>query len=129
MGVIKPSLKRKEKKNLNAQETLRELKKIIKQNLSVQEKLDIITKLTAEHLKTQACTFYIMRPGEVLELYATYGLDKKAVHETFLRIGEGLNGEVALRRKPLQVENVWSHSGFVYKPETKELNLTQTSLG
>lgn len=123
MGVIKPSLKRKEKKNLNAQETLRELKKIIKQNLSVQEKLDIITKLTAEHLKTQACTFYIMRPGEVLELYATYGLDKKAVHETFLRIGEGLNGEVALRRKPLQVENVWSHSGFVYKPETKELNL------
>lgn len=123
MSVIKTHLQKKIKKTSDAQETLRELKKIIKQNFSTEEKLNIITKLTAQHLKTDACSFYIMRPGDVLELYATYGLDKKAVHDTFLRIGEGLNGEVALRRKPLQVENVWSHSGFVYKPETKELNL------
>ncbi len=123
MGVIRSRLRKKETGASNAQGTLRELKKIIKQNLSTEEKLNIITKLTAKQLNTDACSFYIMRPGEVLELYATYGLDKKAVHDTFLRIGEGLNGEVALRRKPLQVENVWSHSGFVYKPETKELDL------
>ncbi|MBO7244955.1 MAG: phosphoenolpyruvate--protein phosphotransferase [Alphaproteobacteria bacterium] len=123
MGVIKHSLKRKKEKNQKSQDVLGEFKKLVKQNLSTEEKLNLITKLTAQHLKTDACTFYMMRPGEVLELYATYGLDKKSVHETFLRIGEGLNGEVALRRKPLQVENVWSHSGFVYKPETKELNL------
>ena len=123
MGVLKTHLKQNETNRNGSQETLRELKKIIKQNLSTEAKLNKITKLTAEYLKTDACSFYIMRPGEVLELYATFGLDKKAVHETFLRMGEGLNGEVALRRKPLQVENVWSHSGFVYKPETKELNL------
>lgn len=123
MGVLPRHLTKKTSQEKETQNVLRSLKKVIKQKLSVEEKINQITKLTAKELKVEACSFYIIRPGDVLELYATCGLDKKAVHETYLRIGEGLNGEVALTRKPLMVSNVWKHSGFVYKPETKELNL------
>lgn len=123
MGVLSRHLKKKSSQKKEVQNVLKALKKTIKLKCSVEEKLERITKLTAQELQVEACSFYIIRPGDVLELYATYGLEQKAVHETFLRIGEGLNGEVALTRKPIQVENVWQHSGFVYKPETKELNL------
>ena len=123
MGVLPRHTKLKSAFKTETNDVLKELKKVIKQKISVEEKINLIAKLTAKELKADACSFYIIRPGEVLELFATFGLDKKAVHDTFLRIGEGLNGEVALTKKPLQVENVWQHDGFVYKPETKELNL------
>lgn len=123
MAVLSHGARLKRKLVSRPKSALQEYKKVVNQKISIEEKLNLITKLTAKELKVDACSFYILRPGEVLELFATCGLDKKAVHETFLRIGEGLNGEVALQRKPLQVENVWQHSGFVYKPETKELNL------
>ena len=123
MGVLSRRLTKKTSQEKETQNVLRSLKKVIKQKLSVEEKINQITMLTAKELQVEACSFYIIRPGDVLELYATCGLDEKAVHETYLRIGEGLNGEVALTRKPLIVSNVWKHAGFVYKPETKELNL------
>lgn len=123
MGVLSRRLTKRASKEKETQNVLRELKKVIKQKCEVEEKIKQITKLTANELQVEACSFYIIRPGDVLELYATYGLDEKAVHDTFLRIGEGLNGEVALTRKPIMVSNVWKHTGFVYKPETNELNL------
>jgi Signal transduction protein containing GAF and PtsI domains len=39
----------------------------------------------------EVCSAYVMRPGEVLELFATEGLKLEAVHRTRLRVGEGLS--------------------------------------
>lgn len=122
MAVLSKAKKTKNNVSIYT-ETLESVRKIIKRKDQIQEKFNRILKLVAKSMNAEACSVYILRPGEILELFATYGLDEKAVHETYLRIGEGLSGEVALRRRPLHVENVWKHGGFVYKPETKELNL------
>ncbi len=105
---------------ISVRQIMKSLRALTARDMPPQERLDKIVEQVAQRLNVDVCSCYISRPGGILELCATYGLDKKAVHETFLRIGEGLVGEIALQRKPLAVEDVWSHTSFVYKPETKE---------
>jgi len=42
----------------------------------------------ASEMVAEVCSAYIMRAGEVLELFATEGLRPEAVHRTRLRVGE-----------------------------------------
>ncbi|HCX14699.1 MAG TPA: phosphoenolpyruvate--protein phosphotransferase [Rhodospirillaceae bacterium] len=86
----------------------------------VQGRLDKVVKLIAKDLKADVCSCYVMRAGEVLELFATYGLSQRAVHLTRLRVGEGLVGEVAAHARALALADAWSHPLFVYRPETGE---------
>jgi phosphotransferase system enzyme I (PtsP) len=87
---------------------------------AVQERLDKTVTLIAESLRADVCSCYIMRAGEVLELFATFGLKQTAVHLTRLRVGEGLVGEIAAHARPLALADAWSHPQFVYRPETGE---------
>ncbi len=48
----------------------------------------------------EVCSCYVMRAGEVLELFATEGLRPEAVHRTRLRVGEGLVGVIAATAQP-----------------------------
>lgn len=105
---------------VSARQILKNLRQLMARNMDVQERLDAIVKMVAEQLQTDVCSCYILRPGDILELWATKGLAPKSVHETFLRVGEGLIGEIALQRKSLVFEDVWNHASFVYKPETEE---------
>ena len=121
-AMINPMMENKEHgtDRISVRQIMKDLRGISVRDLSPEERLDKIVALVAEKLRVDVCSCYIARPGDILELCATWGLDKKSVHETFLRLGEGLIGEIALQRKPLIVEDVWKHSSFVYKPETKE---------
>ncbi len=87
---------------------------------AVQERLDKVVALIANDLKADVCSCYVMRAGEVLELFATFGLSQKAVHLTRLRVGEGLVGEIAAHARPVALADAWSHPQFVYRPETGE---------
>ncbi len=87
---------------------------------AVQGRLDKVVALIAEGLRADVCSCYVMRAGEVLELFATFGLAQKAVHQTRLRVGEGLVGEIAAHARPLALADAWSHPQFVYRPETGE---------
>ena len=87
---------------------------------SVQERLDKTVALIAKGLKADVCSCYVMRAGEVLELFATFGLSQTAVHLTRLRVGEGLVGEIAAHANPVALADAWSHPQFVYRPETGE---------
>ncbi|MGQ3029835.1 MAG: phosphoenolpyruvate--protein phosphotransferase, partial [Ferrovibrionaceae bacterium] len=66
------------------------------------------------------CSVYLMRPGEILELYATEGLNPSAVHRTRLNVGEGLVGDIAMNSRPLALADAQSHPHFAYRPETGE---------
>jgi phosphotransferase system enzyme I (PtsP) len=68
----------------------------------------------------EVCSCYLMRAGEVLELFATVGLNPEAVHKTRLRIGEGIVGEIAAHGRSLALANAPSHPNFAYRPETGE---------
>jgi len=87
---------------------------------TVQERLDKVVALIADDLKADVCSCYVMRAGEVLELFATFGLSQKAVHLTRLRVGEGLVGEIAAHARAMALADAWSHPQFVYRPETGE---------
>ncbi len=87
---------------------------------STQDRLDRTVRLIAEEIKADVCSCYVMRAGEVLELFSTQGLSQEAVHLTRLRVGEGLIGEIAARARPLNAPQAWDHPCFVYRPETGE---------
>lgn len=87
---------------------------------TAQARLDKIVRLIAAEMVAEVCSCYVARPGEVLELFATVGLNPEAVHQTRLRVGEGLVGEVAGTAKPMAIANASTHPKFAYRPETGE---------
>ncbi len=85
-----------------------------------QARLDRIVTLIANSMGAEVCSIYLFRDAETLELCATEGLDPAAVHKTRMRLGEGLVGRVARRRKVINSKDAPSERGFRYMPETKE---------
>ena len=87
---------------------------------TAQDRLDKVVKLIAVDMVAEVCSCYVMRAGEVLELFATEGLLKTAVHQTRLRVGEGLVGDIAAHARPLALDDAQKHPMFAYRPETGE---------
>ncbi|MBK1636377.1 phosphoenolpyruvate--protein phosphotransferase [Rhodovulum adriaticum] len=85
-----------------------------------QERLDRITHIIAEQMGTDVCSIYLFRDPDTLELCATEGLKPEAVHQTRLRVGEGLVGRVAKTARPINTGNAPQERGFRYMPETGE---------
>jgi phosphotransferase system enzyme I (PtsP) len=79
-----------------------------------------LTKLVAGELVAEVCTIYAKRPGDLLELTATYGLKQDAVGRTRLRVGEGIVGLVAATGKLQNLPDAQNHPAFAYRPETGE---------
>ncbi len=99
---------------------LRRLRDIMAGSGTAQERLDRIVRVVAAEMVAEVCSAYIMRAGEVLELFATEGLRPEAVHRTRLRVGEGLVGVIAANARPLALADAQSHPDFAYRPETGE---------
>ena len=87
---------------------------------TAQAKLDQVVRIIAAEMVAEVCSCYIMRAGEVLELFATEGLRSEAVHRTRLRMGEGLVGVIAATARPLALADAQTHPDFAYRPETGE---------
>ena len=99
---------------------LRRLRDIMAGSGTPQERLDRIVRVVAAEMVAEVCSAYVMRAGEVLELFATEGLRPEAVHRTRLRLGEGLVGVIAATARPLALADAQSHPDFAYRPETGE---------
>jgi len=99
---------------------LRRLRDIMAGSGTPQERLDRIVRVVAAEMVAEVCSAYVMRAGEVLELFATEGLRPEAVHRTRLRLGEGLVGVIAANARPLALADAQSHPDFAYRPETGE---------
>ncbi|PID37504.1 MAG: phosphoenolpyruvate--protein phosphotransferase [Rhodobacterales bacterium] len=85
-----------------------------------QERLDRVTELITEATGREVCSIYLFRDAETLELCATEGLNKEAVHQTRLRIGEGLVGRVARSKQVINSADAPSERGFRFMAETGE---------
>jgi phosphotransferase system enzyme I (PtsP) len=79
-----------------------------------------VVRIIAGDMVAEVCSVYVLRAGEVLELFATQGLNPTAVHRTRLRVGEGLVGDIAAHARPLSLADAQSHPNFAYRPETGE---------
>ena len=103
-----------------ARQLLRRLRDVMAGAGTAQQRLDRIVRLIAADMVAEVCSVYLMRAGEMLELFASEGLRAASVHHTWLRVGEGLVGEVAAHARTLAVADARAHPSFAYRPETGE---------
>jgi phosphotransferase system enzyme I (PtsP) len=99
---------------------LRRLREIMAEPINAQDRLDKVVKQIAANVVAEVCSVYVLRSDGVLELYATEGLKREAVHRASLSIGQGLVGTIAAEARPLNLPNAQSHPAFRYLPETGE---------
>src|SRR5215472_8863826 len=99
---------------------LRRLREVMAEQVSAQERLDKIVVLIAANMVAEVCSVYVLRVDGTLELYATEGLNKAAVHQTVLRSDEGLVGLVASEANPINLSDAQNHPAFSYRAETGE---------
>ncbi len=99
---------------------LRRLREIMAEPVGAQDRLDKIVIQIAANMVAEVCSVYVLRGDGVLELFATEGLNREAVHQTVMRSGEGLVGLIASTAEPLALSDAQSHPAFSYKPETGE---------
>jgi phosphotransferase system enzyme I (PtsP) len=102
----------------SAREILTGLHEVMAKRGSAQHKLDQVVDLIADKMGSDVCSIYLLRDNN-LELFATHGLRKEAVHVTKMRMGEGLVGTIAEGRI-LNLAEAADHPAFAYKPETGE---------
>ena len=85
-----------------------------------QARLNKIVGLIARSMQAEVCSIYLFRDAETLELCATEGLKPESVHQTRMRLGEGLVGRTARSRQVINTANAPAEKGFRYMPETGE---------
>jgi phosphotransferase system enzyme I (PtsP) len=99
---------------------LRRLREVMAEPVSAQERLDKIVVLIAANMVAEVCSVYVLRVDGGLELYATEGLKRDAVHVTVLNADEGLVGLVAREANSVNLSEAHEHPAFSYRPETGE---------
>jgi len=99
---------------------LRRLREVMAEPVSAQDRLDKVVVLIAANMVAEVCSVYVLRVDGTLELYATEGLKREAVHKTVMKADEGLVGLVASEAKPINLSEAQTHPAFSFRPETGE---------
>ena len=99
---------------------IRQLRAIMASSSEPQAKLDSIVKVIAANMIAEVSSIYVRQPDDTLELFATEGLRKEAVHTLRMKKGEGLVGLIADWGEPVNLPDAQKHPSFSYKPETGE---------
>jgi len=99
---------------------LRRLREVMAEPIGAQARLDKIVVQIAFNMVAEVCSVYVLHTDGRLELYATEGLNREAVHHTTMRKGEGLVGLIAASAEALALPDAQAHPAFSYRPETGE---------
>jgi len=99
---------------------LSQLRSLMADGGAPQNRLDSVTQIIATNMVADVCSLYLRRAGDVLELFSTHGLRSESVHQTRLRVGEGLVGDIVAHGHTLALPEAQAHPQFAYRPETGE---------
>ncbi len=99
---------------------MRRLREIMAEPGDGQSRLDKIVRQISGLMVAEVCSIYLKRQDGSLELFATEGLNKEAVHTTRMKRGEGLVGRCAELGVPVNEPDAQHHPAFSYRPETGE---------
>src|SRR5438094_8233653 len=94
---------------------LRRLRETMAEKVSAQERLDKIVVLIAANMVAEVCSCYVLRVDGTLELYATEGLNREAVHQTVLGSDERLVGLVASEAQAINPSAAQDHPTFAHR--------------
>jgi phosphotransferase system enzyme I (PtsP) len=99
---------------------LRQIREAMAGGGPAQNRLDRVVQIIAVSMVAEVCSIYLRRASGDLELFATEGLKREAVHVTRMKPGEGLIGEVMRLNRPINLSEAPLHPSFSYHPETGE---------
>lgn len=99
---------------------LRLIRDVMAQPFTAQARLDQVVSVIAEGFASDVCSVYLLRAGDILELYASKGLNAASVHKTRLGVGRGLVGSIAASAEAINLSDASAHPKFEYRPETGE---------
>ncbi|MBN8649108.1 MAG: GAF domain-containing protein, partial [Caulobacterales bacterium] len=99
---------------------LRSLRELMADEGDTQARLDHMVSQIAGEMVADVCSIYLRRNDGSMELCATEGLKREAVHRTRMKKSEGLVGLVAETLEPLSLSDAPQHIRFSYRPETGE---------
>ncbi|MCW5693048.1 MAG: phosphoenolpyruvate--protein phosphotransferase [Pseudolabrys sp.] len=99
---------------------LRRLREVMAEPVSAQDRLDKVVVLIAANMVAEVCSVYVLRVDGTLELYATEGLKREAVHNTVMKADEGLVGLVASEAAKINLSDAQNHPAYSFRPETGE---------
>lgn len=99
---------------------MRRMREIVAETADGDTRFDKVVHQIAGFMVADACTIYLKRDDGSLELFATAGLNKAAVHLIRLKRGEGLVGRCAATEETINEADARSHPAFSYRPETGE---------
>lgn len=99
---------------------MRRLREIMSEPGDGQQRLDKIVKQIAGVMVAEVCSIYLKRQDGSLELFATEGLNRDAVHAVRMKRGEGLVGRCAELNITVNEPEASNHPAFSYRPETGE---------
>lgn len=99
---------------------LKRLREVMAEPLAAQERLDKIVRHIAANMVAEVCSVYVLRSDDILELFATEGLNPGSVHEASLGVGQGLVGTIAATARTLNLDDAQNHPAFRFLPETGE---------
>jgi HD-GYP domain-containing protein (c-di-GMP phosphodiesterase class II) len=102
---------------------LRDIDTAISSSFDLQVTLDFLISHTIKELNVDAAAILVYNPDlQVLSLQSSNGfIDKRKNQSAYIRIGEGLAGQVALRRKLVHIPDL-SNS-----PENKSISISEES--
>ena len=99
---------------------LRQIREAMESGAAAQARLDMVVHIIARSMVAEVCSIYLRRASGDLELFATEGLKRDAVHVTRLKPGEGLVSEIVRLGRPLNLQDAPLNPLFAYRPETGE---------
>lgn len=99
---------------------LRQIREAMASGGPAQTRLNMVVRIIAQSMVAEVCSIYLRRSTNDLELFATEGLNPTAVHNTTLKPGEGLVGEIMRLGRPLNLSDAPNNPNFSYRPETGE---------
>jgi phosphotransferase system enzyme I (PtsP) len=99
---------------------LRQIREAMAGGGPAQQRLDRVVQIIAVSMVAEVCSIYLRRASADMELFATEGLKREAVHVTRMKPGEGLVGEVMRLNRPINLSEAPLHPSFSYHPETGE---------
>ena len=99
---------------------LRQIREAMASAGPAQARLNMVVRIIAQSMVAEVCSIYLRRSTNDLELFATEGLNPSAVHNTTLKPGEGLVGEIMRLGRPLNLSDAPNNPNFSYRPETGE---------
>ncbi len=99
---------------------LRHIREALAGGGPAQQRLNAVVRIIALSMVAEVCSIYLRRASGEMELFATEGLESKAVHVTRMKPGEGLIGEITRQGAPLNLADAPEHPAFSFRPETGE---------